>query len=130
MHPPRVSAPMTCAKIDFIGSVLYGACDENLQDVVTESVRVLAQKNASEHATMLGDMMRSPHTPPDAKRAIFFLVLNKDSALREKITGICPYKAAAFYEALHRHIVPAWLKDETKTLYDRVEALRDAYRNS
>ena len=86
--------------------------------------RIRARDHARGHDAL------PPPPPPDAKRAIFFLVLNKDSALREKITGICPYKAAAFYEALHRHIVPAWLKDETKTLYDLVEALRDAYRNS
>lgn len=120
---------MTC-KIDFIGSVLYGVWRGKVEAETAEAAHALAKSNASEHAAMLGAMVQSPDTPLNTKRAIFFLVLNQDSAMRDRLQDVCPHKAALFYKTLHTNVVPDWLKDQTKTPDDFVETLRSVYRNS
>ena len=126
-----MSIPITCktSQLDFLGMVLYGAHDDNLDKVISASGKRCASLYNSEYAWFMADLATKENAPRNLKIATFFLLLNKDQKLREDIFNICPYKAGCFYKTLCKNVVPRYLENESTDLNDFVVALKDIYRN-
>eukprot|EP00961_Rhodomonas_salina_P240877 3254646-Rhodomonas_salina.1 len=127
-----MSIPMTCptAQLDYIGSVLYGAHDGQLDTLIVSSGKRMAQYSNTEFPWRLAELGVDPESSRNTKIAVFFLLLNMDMPLKDSIRDLCPRKAGGFYETLRNCVVPEWLNDERHTLQDLVDALRAAYRNA
>eukprot|EP00961_Rhodomonas_salina_P128051 1725952-Rhodomonas_salina.1 len=127
-----MSIPITCstAQLDYIGSVLYGAHDEQLDQLIASSGKRMAQYCNSEFPWRLAELGLADECPRNSKIAVFFLLLNMDMPLKECMRDLCPRKAGGFYRALREDVVPQWINDERHSLQDLVDALRNAYRNA
>eukprot|EP00961_Rhodomonas_salina_P300458 3939800-Rhodomonas_salina.2 len=128
-----MSILITCqtAQLDYIGSVLYGAHDEQLDKLIVSSGKRMAQHCNSEFPWRLAELgLVAASAPRNTKIAVFFLLLNMDMPLKESMRDLCPRKAGGFYETLRSTVIPHWINDERHTLQDLVDALRDAYRNA
>ena len=79
-------------------------------------------------------------TPPSCSlallRAVFFVLLNKDSRMRcnlckqrftPSLPAVCPYKACTFYDQLHDVVIVEWVKKESVDLMQFEESLKEAY---
>ena len=126
-----MSIPITCksTQLDFLGSVLYGAHDSNLDNIITESGKRCAVLYNSGYAWSIAEFATSENAPRNLKIAAFFFLLNKDPDLRESLTTICPYKASRLYKKLENSVIPQFVKNESSDLNDFISALKEMYRN-
>eukprot|EP00961_Rhodomonas_salina_P299029 3938594-Rhodomonas_salina.2 len=115
-----MSIPITCkaAQLDYIGSVLYSAHDEQLDRLIASSGKRMAQYCNTEFPWRLAELRLAADAPRNTKIAVFFLLLNMDMPLKESIRELCPHKAGSFYETLRMDTVPNWINDERHSLQD------------
>ena len=126
-----MSIPITCksTQLDFLGSVLYGAHDSNLDNIITESGKRCAVLYNSGYAWSIAEFATSENAPRNLKIAAFFFLLNKDPDLRESLDTLCPYKASRLYKKLESSVIPNFVKNESSDLNDFILALKEMYRN-
>jgi hypothetical protein len=143
----RMSMPMICQDThtrqcqDVVMHLLYsGNCEVLLRSLILQSI----QNIASEHQA--SDGVRKallPFVPtkdrvmsPAMLRAVFFVLLNQDSKMRESLCSkrvlaylpeLCPHKACRFYDCLKEMVVVEWIKNESVHLLEFVENLKEAY---
>lgn len=118
--------------------VIYsGGAEPLLRSLIAESMRNIADDfpTAGVRAA-LASLAPTAETPIAALRVLFFLLLNQDHRMRSRLcygkiapylNPVCAYKACNLYEQIRETVVPAWIKNETVTLLDLAENLKDAY---
>jgi hypothetical protein len=96
-----------------------------LEDFHTPGVRAALEAFAPKRETSLAHL-----------KLYFCMLLNVDERMRRRLCSsqidwslqrVCPNKACVFYDQLRETLMPAWLKDETVSLLDMNERLKDAY---
>ena len=74
--------------------------------------------------------------PPAMLRAVFFILLNQDSRMRDclcttriqpYLQPLCPYKACRFYDCLKDSLVSTWVRNESIHLLEFVETIKETY---
>jgi hypothetical protein len=126
---------------DVLMHILYsGNCEVLLHTLITQSINNIA----AEYPASAG--VRQALTPfiptrerpmsPAMLRAVFFILLNQDSKMRESLCSkkalpylpeLCPHKACRFYDSLHDTVIVEWIKNEHIHLLEFVENLKEAY---
>lgn len=118
-------------QLDFIGQVLYGHFETQLfSQRVKESAQRMWKMTNQEDCLRIAEMALDKTSPRFVKIVAFFVLLNKDTALKDQIQDLGANRAQAFYTALDNHIIPEWMQDETKGIGNIVEKLRFEYRNA
>ena len=124
---------------DVLMHLLYsGNCAALLRSLIAQSVRNIA----AEHPGSAGVRQALLPFVPSASmshatlRAVFFVLLNRDSRMRDTLCAkrvapylpeLCPHKACRFYDSLDETVVPGWVKDEGMHILEFVESLKEAY---
>lgn len=127
---------------DILMHLLYsGHCEALLRSLISQSVQNVAQEYAGaegvRRALVPFEFQEGcPRVTLAMLRAVFFVLLNQDSRMREllcvkrvlpHIPELCPHKACRLYDSLRETVVPEWVKNEGMDLLQFVEALKDAY---
>jgi len=123
LQPCSTSSPMTCAK-DMVFHVLYGA-DRSLTTFYV-------------HQSMdrLGATWEKQPYEPDVARALFFLLLDRDMALKEAALkgipslGVEPMgerKAENLFLSLREEVIEPWLTDERVGLGQFIDKAASLY---
>ena len=126
---------------DILMHLLYsGNCEMLLRSLILQSINNIAADHPGSEGVRNALL---PFVPTEANpmspamlRAVFFILLNQDSRLRESICSkrvlsylpeLCPHKACRFYDSLKESLVVEWVKNENIHLLEFVETLKDAY---
>lgn len=121
--------------------ILYsGNCEFILHSLIVESVNNIAAEHPASDGVRraLAPFIPTKERPmpPAMLRAVFFILLNQDSKMRESLCTkrilpylptLCPHKACRFYDCLKDSVVTEWVKNERIHLLDFVESLKEAY---
>ena len=118
---------MACVKRDMVFGVLFVGDERLIRHLVADSARRLG---ADDWAVGIREasLVRL--------RVMFFLLLDRDAALRGKIAEgwpeLCvvpmdPGKAASFFQSLRVEVIGPWLVDERKCEDDFVSHVIDLY---
>ena len=118
---------MACAKRDMVFSVLFVGDERLIRHFVTDSSKRLGADDwmAGIQAASLVRL-----------RVMFFLLLDRDSALKSKIVegwpDLCvaamdPAKSASFFQSLRAEVIDPWLVDERKDEDEFVSRVVDLY---
>ena len=108
-------------------SVLFVGNEDMLRDMVVNSMHRLGAK---------WDVERVCASGLQRLRVLFFLLMDRDMALKEKlldgwremcVSGLDPGKAERFFTQLRPEIIDPWLVDERRTESDFVNAVTDLY---
>ena len=140
-----MSMPMICQDThtrqcqDILMHLLYsGNCEALLRSLIMQSIHNIS----AEHAISAGvrqalqSFVPTQATPPATLRAVFFILLNQDSKMRESLCAkrvlqylpeLCAHKACRFYDALNESVVVEWIKNENVHILEFVENLKEAY---
>ena len=135
---PRICQTPPGQYQDILMHVIYsGGADPLLRSLISESLKNISEDFPTPGVkTALASLAPDAHTPLSALRVLFFLLLNQDHRMRVRLchgriapylNPICAYKACSLYGLLKESVVPAWIKNETITLLDLAENLKDAY---
>ena len=135
---PRICQTPPGQYQDVVMHVIFcGGAEPLLRSLIAESIRNLSEDFPTPGVrAALAALAPVAETPLVALRVLFFLLLNQDHRMRVRLcqTGIAPYlpplcahKACTLYESLREAVVPSWIKNETVTLLDFAESLKDAY---
>ena len=124
---------------DILMHILYNGSSEPL----LRSLIIKSMQNISEEFPTQGVRNALSHyiIPKEgvslaSLRAIFFVLLNQDSRMRSEICTtrlvpyipeLCPYKACSLYDQVREVVIMDWVKDETITVLQFVERLKDSY---
>lgn len=144
MHPIKTSIPMTCQRTgvqcqDILMHVLYsGGAEALLRNLIAQSIRNISAEFGGSKG--VNDALALYTLPPSCSlallRAVFFVLLNKDSRMRcnlckqrftPSLPAVCPYKACTFYDQLHDVVIVEWVKKESVDLMQFEESLKEAY---
>lgn len=138
MSMPRICQTPPGQYQDILMHVIYsGGAEPLLRSLIAESLRNIADDFPTPGVrTALAALAPTAETPMAVLRVLFFLLLNQDHRMRVRLcyckiapylNPVCAYKACNLYEQLRESVVPAWIKNETVTLLDLAENLKDAY---
>ena len=103
------------AKRDMVFSVLFIGNEQLIRHLVLDSVRRLGAVSDWEHGICRASLIRL--------RVMFFLLMDRDPALKQKIldgwpdlcvVGIEPNKANLFFQQLRVEVIDPWLVEERK----------------
>ena len=118
---------MACAKRDMVFSVLFVGDERLIRHFVTDSSKRLGA----------GDWVAGIQAASLVRlRVMFFLLLDRDSALKSKIvegwSDLCvaamdPSKSATFFQSLRAEVIDPWLVDERKDEDEFVSRVVDLY---
>ena len=109
---------------DMVFSILFVGNEELLRDLVINSMHRLGATWDVQTAGL------------QRLRVLFFLLLDRDMALKEKlldgwkemcVPGLDPDKACRFFSQLYPEIIDPWLMDERRTESSFVNAVTDLY---
>ena len=118
--------------------VIYsGGAEPLLRFLISESLKNIAEDFPTPGVrAALASLSPTADTPLAGLRVRFFLLLNQDQRMRVRLcqgkisshlAPVCAYKACSLYAQLSESVVPAWIKNETISLLDLAENLKDAY---
>jgi len=135
---PRICQTPPGQYQDILMYIIYsGGAEPLLRSLIAESMRNIADDFPTPGVkAALASFAPTHETPLAALRVRFFLLLNQDHRMRVRLCNgkvaqylapLCTYKACNLYEQLRDTILPAWIKNETITLLDLAENLKDAY---
>ena len=135
---PRICQTPPGQYQDILMHIIYsGGAEPLLRSLIAESLRNIADDFPTPGVrAALATLAPTADTPLAALRVRFFLLLNQDHRMRVRLCHgkisphlppVCAYKACILYEQLKESVVPAWIKNETITLLDLAENLKDAY---
>ena len=123
------SNKMSVPRRDMLFCVLYVGDEHLLRHLVSDSARRLG---AEDHIWQNG-IKNSPLT---RLRVMFFLLLDRDPALKQKlldgwgdlcVPGVETSKAGAFFHGLKAQVIEPWLIDERKSEDWFISAATDLY---
>ena len=138
MSIPRICQTPPGQYQDILMHLIYsGGAEPLLRSLIAECMRNIADDFPTPGVrAALASLAPTSETPIAALRVLFFLLLNQDHRMRIRLchgkiapylNPVCAYKACNLYEQLRESVVPAWIKNETVTLLDLAENLKDAY---
>ena len=121
--------------------ILYsGNCEVLLRSLIKESINNIAAEHPASDGVRQALIPYIPTQerpmPPAMLRAVFFILLNQDSKMRDSICTkrtlpylpeLCPHKACRLYDCLKDSVVAEWVKNENIHLLEFVESLKEAY---
>lgn len=121
--------------------ILYsGNCEVLLRSLIIHSINNISAEYPESDGLKqaLAPYIPTQERPmsPAMLRAVFFILLNQDSKMRELICTkrilpylpeLCPHKACKFYDCLKDSVVMEWVKDEKIDLIEFVESLKETY---
>lgn len=124
---------------DILMHLLYsGNCEVLLRTLIMQSIHNIAAEHPSSGGVRqaLLPFIPTQTTPPATLRAVFFILLNQDSKMRDSLCAkrmlhylpeLCPHKACRFYDSLNESVVVEWIKNENVHLLEFVESLKETY---
>ena len=126
---------------DVLMHILYsGNCEVLLHTLIMQSINNIAADHPSSEGVRQALIpfipTRERPMSPAMLRAVFFVLLNQDSKMRDSICSkrvlpylpeLCPHKACRFYDNLQETVIVEWVKNESVHLLDFVENLKEAY---
>ncbi len=124
---------------DILMHLLYsGSCEPLLRSLIAQSMRNIAAEHPASEGVRRALLPFAPtqSTPHATLRAVFFLLLNQDSRMRDALCTkrvlpylpvLCPHKACRFYDSLRDSVVVEWVKNEDMHILELVESLKEAY---
>ena len=135
---PRICQTPPGQYQDILMHIVYsGGAEPLLRSLIAESIRNIGEDFPTPGVrAALASLAPAADTPLDGLRVRFFLLLNQDYRMRVRLCHgkvavylkpVCAHKACSMYELLRETVVPAWIKNETITLQDLDENLKDAY---
>jgi hypothetical protein len=138
MSMPRICQTPPGQYQDILMHIIYsGGAEPLLRFLIAESLKNIAEDFPTPGVrAALASLAPAVDTPLAGLRARFFLLLNQDQRMRVRLchgkisahlAPVCAYKACCLYAQLSESVVPAWIKNETITLLDLVDHLKDAY---
>jgi hypothetical protein len=138
MSMPRICQTPPGQYQDILMHLIYsGGADPLLRTLIADSMRNIAEDFPTPGVgTALALLAPSADTPLAGLRVRFFLLLNQDQRMRSRLchgvvavylSPVCPYKACNLYEQLRDTVVPMWIKNETVSVLDLSDRLKDAY---
>jgi hypothetical protein len=147
LQPIRMSIPSICQEAhtrqcqDVLMHILYSGNSEGLlKSLIVESINnIVAEHPASDgvRQALVPFIPTSERPmPPALLRAVFFILLNQDSKMRDSLCTkrtlpylptLCPHKACRFYDSLKDSVVTEWVRNESIHLLDFVESLKETY---
>ena len=138
MSMPRICQTPPGQYQDILMHIIYsGGAEPLLRSLIAESTRNISEDfPTSGVRAALASLAPAADTPLAGLRVRFFLLLNQDFRMRVRLCHgkvavylkpVCAYKACRLYEQLRESVVPAWIKNETITLLDLDENLKDIY---
>ena len=119
--------------------LLYnGSAESLLRTLIKQSIQNIAQEFPTQGVR---DALTHYFLPKEGVsiatlRAVFFILLNQDSKMHSEICStrmvsyipeLCPYKACRFYDQIRDCVIMEWVKNETITITEFVESLKDSY---
>ena len=121
--------------------ILYsGNCEVLLRSLIVESINNIAAEHPASDGVRqaLVPYIPTQERPmsPAMLRAVFFILLNQDSKMRDMICTkrtlpylpeLCPHKACRLYDCLKDSVVAEWVKNENIHLLEFVDSLKEAY---
>ena len=145
LHPIRMSMPMICQEThtrqcqDIVMHLLYsGNCETLLRSLILQSVNNIASDHPASKGVRqaLRPFIPTNGTPTATLRAVFFILLNQDSRMREALCAkrilpylpeLCPHKACRLYDSLNEVVIVEWIKNENVHILELVENLKEVY---
>ena len=135
---PRICQTPPGQYQDILMHIIYcGGAEPLLRSLIAESMCNIGDNFPTPGVrAALASLAPTAETPIAVLRALFFLLLNQDYRMRVRLcqgkiapylNPVCAYKACNLYEQLRESVVPAWIKNETVTVLDLAENLKDAY---
>lgn len=133
-----MSIPITC-KNDMLFHVLFGGDAEHMRALIDESIIDIAREYPTEGVrNALHRVRHKERDSLDKLRARFFMLLSEDEAMRKRLSAprpqngscvapLCEHKARLFYDELCDRLLPEFIQNETITLAECVEQIRDTY---
>ncbi len=126
---------------DILMHLLYsGNCELLLRSLILQSINNIAQEHHGSEGVRQALLpfvpTRERPMSPAMLRAVFFILLNQDSRMREGLCSkrvlsylpeLCPHKACRLFDTLKETVVVEWVKNENVHLLEFVESLKDAY---
>ena len=137
----RMSIPITC-KNDMLFHVLYGGDAAHIRALIDKSIIDIAREYPTDGVrTALHRIRHSERDSIDKLRICFFMLLSENEAIRKRLSNprpqritcvepVCEHKARLFYDELCDRLLPEFIQNETITLSDFVEQIRDTYITS
>ena len=142
-----MSIPRICQEVrtrqcqDILMHILYsGNCEVLLRSLIVESINNIAAEHPASDGVRqaLVPYIPTQERPmsPAMLRAVFFILLNQDSKMRDMICTkrtlpylpeLCPHKACRLYDCLKDSVVAEWVKNENIHLLEFVDSLKEAY---
>lgn len=116
------------AKRDMIFCVLFIGDEQLVRHLILDSIKRLGALSDWEQGIWQASLVRL--------RVIFFLLMDRDPSLKQKIldgwpdicvVGIEPNKANAFFQQLRVEVIDPWLVDERKCEDEFVSGVVDLY---
>ena len=141
MQPRRMSIPITCSgRKDYLFHILYGGNAQMIRSFIEQSVIDVAREYPTDGVRDALHLLR----PRDGDslnrlRALFFLLLAEDEAMRRRVCAapsgqmvapFCEHRARLFYDELCDELIPAFVQRQEMRLDEFVDALRGAYLHS
>lgn len=135
---PRICQTPPGQYQDILMHIIYsGGAEPLLRSLIADSMCNIADNFPTPGVrAALASLAPTAETPIAVLRVLFFLLLNQDYRMRTRLcqgkiapylNPVCAYKACNLYEQLRESVVPAWIKNETVTVLDLAENLKDAY---
>jgi len=136
-----MSIPITCQH-DMLFHVLYGGDANHIRALIDESIIDIAREYPTDGVR--NALHRVRHTDRDSLdklRVRFFMLLSEDEAMRKRLSSprpqkgryvapVCEHKARLFYDELCDRLLPEFIQNETITLSECVDQIRDMYITS
>jgi hypothetical protein len=138
MSTPRICQTPPGQYRDILMHIIYsGGAEPLLRSLISESMQNIAEDFPTPGVrAALASFAPVGETSLAALRVRFFLLLNQDHRMRVRLCHgklsphldpVCVYKACNLYEQLRETVVPMWIKNETITILDLAEQLKDSY---
>lgn len=124
---------------DILMHLLYsGNCEVLLRSLIRQCINNIASDHQGSEGVRqaLLPFVPAQSMPHATLRAIFFILLNQDSRMRDSLCvkrvlpylpELCPHKACRFYDSLKESVVVEWVKNENVHILEFVDNLKEAY---
>lgn len=126
-----------CQPRDILFYVLYGMNPDYIQRLVEESVINIGREFVGKESVLEALQLLRPCEDDSIQRLQikFLVLLNEDAVMRKCIanakshvtTGLCPFKAERFYDALADDLIPAWVRSTDLKHDEFLDTVRNCY---